>query len=112
MRRVSALLAVSLLIGACTTSESGYARIERAVRNPDIAREVHSECTDIVSRQPRKTREKAAVMMDVSLTMVPSVYCRRVLNAVISGRLTRDDWNSMNNGEPTKNLIRVIKGRG
>jgi len=106
------LLALGLAVSACTISDEGYARIQKAVRNPDIGRAAHSECTEMIGRQPRKTRERVAGIMGVSPAMVPSVYCRRVFNGVASGRLTRADWDSMSKGKPSENLLKVIKGRG
>jgi len=112
VRRIATLLALGLAVGACTTSEDGYARLQRAVKNPDIGREAHSECTEIVGMKSQKVRKQLAEAIGVSPAMAPSIYCKRVFDGVTSGRLTRADWDSLDSGRPTENLIRVVRGRG
>ena len=111
MRRFGIGIVFLVMLTACTTGDSGFRTVEGMASRPDMAREIVSQCIDLISLRPRGQREEVAALMGVPAAKVPGAYCGRVVKALASGRLTVDDWNAMRQGNSTDNLIKVVRGR-
>lgn len=52
------------------------------------------------------------MLLNVPPSKVPTLACKRLVNALASGRLKYADVRqNMNNGSPTVNLIKIPQGR-
>lgn len=103
------MAAAAALLSGCGVSPSGFASGQEVLRgSPSVRADFVRECNRRISRHPLRTRQALAKVMNVSLASTPSVYCRRVTNGIVSGRLTYADINAR---PPTARAIRVLQGR-
>ena len=111
MKGKGLLLAVAFLVGcSASTSEKEFQKLQDMTKRSDFSRSLNAACIQMVARDSRRTREAVATVMKVPLTAVPSTYCRRVFNGFASGRLTRADWDALQRGKITDNILRVVRG--
>lgn len=101
-----------LALTACTgTSQKGLDRTqEMMTRKPQIRQEAISICIEDITLSPRSQRENMARVMRVELSRVPVTFCTRMMNAMAQGRLKQADLQSVKDGTPSANLLRIIKG--
>ena len=110
--KVRGLLIAVVFVASCSasTSDSEFQKLQDITSRSDFARSINDECIEEISRETRKTREELAAAIKVPVSKLPSALCGRVVRGLASGRLTREDWDALNRGKATDNLIRVIKG--
>jgi hypothetical protein len=114
MRRIilaaSALLALSVVSGCTTVSESDY-KLGRAflAGNPSVKRELINDCIADQRRESAGDQRTNAALMGVSVKAYPQLFCRRVINAYASGRLTYNDIRNANADQ--SKIISIVLGR-
>ena len=81
MRRFAIGIVFLVMLTACTTGDSGFRTVEGMASRPDMAREIVSQCIDLISLRPRGQREEVAALMGVPAAKVPGAYCGRVEQA-------------------------------
>ena len=110
--KVRGLLIAVVFVASCSasTSDSEFKKVQDTASRSDFARAISDECIDVVSHETRKTREELAAAIKVPVSKLPSALCGRVVRGLASGRLTSEDWDALNRGRATDNLMRVIKG--
>ena len=109
MVRYVVVAAAAALLSGCGVSASGFATGKEVLRgSPSVRADFVRECNRRIARHPARTRQALAKVMNVSLARVPGVYCRRVTDGIVSGRLTHADINAR---PPSARAIRVLQGR-
>lgn len=77
----------------------------------DLRRDVNTVCIEEDGARPRSQREIGAKYMNVNLGYAPATFCKRVLAAITSGRLTYRDLEVVRDTKkPSPNLVRILKG--
>jgi len=109
--RFSMLTVVLFLAGCTGTSQVGLDKTQKMLsRSPELRRDANIVCIENISQTSRARREAMASFMNVSLTRVPSTFCRRVLGALAAGRIKQSDVDAAVRGEATPTVVRVLKG--
>ena len=110
--KLRCLLIAVVFVASCSasTSDSEFKKVQDTASRSDFARAISDECIDVVSRETRKTREAIAAAIKVSVANLPSTMCGRIVRGLASGRLKKADWDALNRGKATDNLMRVIRG--
>jgi hypothetical protein len=67
-------------------------------------------CISRVATWSITAKHEAAAFMGVSQERMPTLFCRRLRDAVVSGRITLSDINSLQLNQST-DVWKVIKGR-
>ncbi|NUS67983.1 MAG: hypothetical protein HOQ41_06490 [Ensifer adhaerens] len=109
---LTASLVLSLaVLASCAPSQDDYARMQTAVQgSPALQNEIYRDC--VSKRWSKSDREDAALLLSVSPGKAQAVTCKRVVNALASGRLKYADVHQlMTNRGPTVNLIKILQGR-
>ena len=122
MRILPALLAIAAtgLLAACET-QSAHRPQEVQQSNLDAARMVMAadparrqllikECRNDARKKTALETNNMATLMKVPPARGPEVFCDRVIGAIMSGRLTAADMNSVSRGEITPKVLAVLQG--
>lgn len=108
-----AVVAASLISGCTTMTESEYKTGQSLIsESPTVKRIVMEDCVaDSRKDSPREQKELAAVL-NVSVSNYPTTFCRRLINAYASGRITYEDYVNLraNRGGEEK-IIRILQGK-
>ncbi len=112
-RKISAaLLAASMLTGCSATSKEDFELGRRIARESPAARQkIMANCMGSSKSLSAADRRNLAAMMNVSETRVPTLVCRRVVAAVLSGRLSYAELQSLGRDPDQSKLIRIVQGR-
>ena len=109
---VAALSALTLT-GCTTVSENDYRLGQTALaESPSIKREIVADC--VAERRSESLNEQRtyAALMNVSVANYPTTFCKRVINAVSSGRLTYADIARLDSSSADQSkIIRIIQGK-
>ncbi|MEI2297647.1 hypothetical protein [Ensifer sp. MJa1] len=108
----TALLVLSLaVLASCAPSQDDYARMQTAVQgSPELQKALHKDC--LSKRWSKSDLEDAALLLSVPPGKAQALTCKRVVNALASGRLKYADVQQlMSNRGPTVNLIKILQGR-
>lgn len=101
----------ALVLAGCMVSENRYKQVQASVRNPAQQKAEIASCSTSVGNMSPERRQSFATLAGTSVASVPTVFCRRIVQGVASGKLTRDDINSVYKGALTPNALKVIQGR-
>ncbi|ATU91488.1 hypothetical protein [Phyllobacterium zundukense] len=102
---------VALMLLGCTVSENRYKQVQASVRNPAQQKAEIANCSTTVGGMSRELRQTFATLAGTSVASVPTTFCKRIVQGVASGKLSRDDINSVYKGSLTPNALKVIQGR-
>ncbi|HEV7319526.1 MAG TPA: hypothetical protein VGO04_13080 [Ensifer sp.] len=108
----TATLVLSLaVLASCAPSQDDYARLQTAAQgSPALQKAMYQECVN--KRWSKSDLQGGALLLSVPPSKVPTLTCKRLVNALASGRLKYADVRqNMNNGGPTVNLIKILQGR-
>lgn len=117
--RLMALSAPVFALAACVTpadhppakSRMNAAMIEAVRGSPQLRREATAECARDTARDSLASRRNMAMLINTSVAKAPQVFCERLMTGLASGKVTVADVNSIDRGEITPNMIRVLQGR-
>lgn len=106
MARSIVLVAIALLLSGCgkTLYDIGA---EQLRKDPALRAEAIRDCVKDTASKSRFERQLLADGMKVRLARVPEVFCRRVISAVASGRLSYAELQDDQSDE----VLKVIEGR-
>ncbi len=114
MTRIQALIATASLacIAGCSTSKTQYDSVQTSLSGSATMRSTTvSGCVERQSKRPLSERQSLASLMKVPVDAEPRTACQRMVDGLASGELTHQDMQSIQQGQPTANLIRVLQGR-
>lgn len=107
----AALLATSLLSGCNTTTESDFKLGRTAVaESPSLRRYVMKQCISDSRRESLAVKKEGAAYMKVPVSKYEITVCRRVVNAMVSGRITYADLNSLQKEKTKLKVLGLLKG--
>ncbi|MCP9231003.1 hypothetical protein NMG46_12190 [Mesorhizobium sp. LMG 17147] len=100
-RRLLILPATIGILAGCQTGQ------EAVNKDPKAA---YDRCIGNVATWSITAKHEAMAFMGVSEERMPATFCRRLVDALASGRLTLSDINRLQTNQPT-DVWRVIKGK-
>jgi hypothetical protein len=92
-------------------SENGYARLQTTMNNPVHQRAEIANCSTMMGDMSPERRQTFATLAGTSVANMPKTFCKRLVQGVASGKLTREDINSVYKGNLMPNMLKVIQGR-
>jgi len=110
--RILGVAVLAATVAGCTLSERQFVEY-RAVFNkhPELRARYHVICVKEIKRSPRAKIELAAEVVDLKVSTFPQAFCKRMLSAYLSGRLTYADYKDLSRSKPTPRLIRILRGK-
>jgi hypothetical protein len=114
MTRIQALIAAASLVAmaGCSTSKARYDAVQTSLSGSATMRSTTiSGCIERQNKRPLAERQSLASLMKVPVDAGPRTACQRMVDGLSSGELTHQDMQSIQQGRPTANLIRVLQGR-
>ncbi|MBA8880802.1 hypothetical protein [Phyllobacterium myrsinacearum] len=109
--RLIAAGAAATILAGCGVSEGRYKEVQGQLAKPEKQKIEVGNCTIMFGNQSAKMRQNMAVLAGTSVAVMPTVICKRIIQGVASGKLTREDINSVTNGVMTPNALKIIQGR-
>ena len=107
---LSVALTATVLSGCTTVSESEYKLGRNYVaENPSFKRELIKDCIADQKRESLGDQKTTAALMGVSVAAYPNLFCRRVINAFVNGRITYSDVR--NSGSDQSKMVNIVLGR-
>lgn len=114
MKKILTLPSIGILalaISACTMTRDQYENARVASQSPAVkAREIQI-CTANEQRRSATHKANLSALMGVSVARVPQTYCRRLINAMVAGRISYEDYRNAMKGGNMTGIIRVLQGR-
>ncbi len=98
------LLTMPVMVAVMMSCQSSQAT---AVKDPKVA---FAGCLSRMKLTDISAKHELASFMGVSMERMPALFCQRLLNAALSGRLTLSDINRLQLSQPTE-VWKIIKGR-
>ncbi|RCW86483.1 hypothetical protein [Phyllobacterium bourgognense] len=92
-------------------SENRYAQLQTTMKNPVQQRAEIASCSTTMGDMSPERRQTFATLAGTSVANMPKTFCRRLAQGVASGKMTREDINSVYKGNLTPNMLKVIQGR-
>lgn len=113
LRFVAVAVGAAALAGCTTLTEGEFKNTQAVVSgSPSAKRETIDECVARKRAEPLSERQEAASFHNVKLSAFPETYCKRLWNAVASGRITYDDYRKLDQpGADNSKIIRIMQGR-
>lgn len=110
--RFTVLIGAALLAG-CSMTESDFNNMQAVVAgSPAAKRQVVRDCIADQKVEPPSSNKNAALVMNVSLSDFPEIFCKRLWNATAAGRITYADYLKFSQpGSDKSKLIRIMQGR-
>lgn len=105
MHRTALLLAATLTLSGC--GKAFYEYGAEALRNPKVREAALQDCIKDTERKSLFERQAIADATRTSLARAPQVFCRRIVVAVASGRISYADLQNEKGDE----ILRVMAGR-
>ncbi|MDQ0455479.1 hypothetical protein [Rhizobium paknamense] len=105
---MAGLAALAMLPGCMTERE--YAAYQTAFEgSPKLRQEAIKRC---IARGKGKDMKLLSMLANTTPEKTPVVICTRIMNAVVDGKLTYDDYLSIMRYEtPSPKQIKIIQGR-
>ncbi|MEP7455690.1 hypothetical protein [Phyllobacterium sp. SB3] len=103
--------AIIALAGCQRVSESSYVQMQKTLAKPAQHKQMVGYCSNRMGDKPLKYRQNLAVVTGTNIENMPTTFCRRIGQALASGRLTREDVNESSKGNLTPMVLKVIQGR-
>ncbi|RWH70706.1 MAG: hypothetical protein EOQ86_11500 [Mesorhizobium sp.] len=97
-------LILPAMVGALAGCQTGR---DTAKKNPEAG---YNRCIAAVAVWSITLKHETSAFMGVSQERMPSLFCQRLRDAVLSGRITASDINSLQLNQPTE-IWKVIKGK-
>ncbi|MER8953220.1 hypothetical protein NKH98_10840 [Mesorhizobium sp. M0833] len=97
-----ALSAMIVALAGCQTGQD-----PATTTGPEAA---FDRCVSKMAITNVSAKQEIAAFMGVSMERMPALFCRRLVNAAVSGRITFSDINSLQLNQST-DIWKVIKGR-
>ncbi|MGO4618480.1 hypothetical protein AB4Z34_21475 [Ensifer sp. 2YAB10] len=109
LRTASLVLSLAVL-ASCAPSQDEYARLQAAAQgSPALQKAMYQDC--VSKKWSRSDLEGGAMLLSVPPSKVPALTCKRLVNALASGRLKYADVRRNMNGGPTVSLIKILQDR-
>lgn len=90
------LCAAAAFVMGCTVSEKQWDTDVAALRaNEWERRDNYAWCVSNVADKPVKSKKAAARELKIPIERVPPILCRRLLNGMVSGRITYQDYQNI-----------------
>jgi hypothetical protein len=105
------LFAASLAITACTSSGMRSMDYKKNLSDPVAKRTLLAQCISDFNRQSQNKRANMAVVMRISEKDAPSVFCKRLIDGIASGRITTSEVETTNSQRVSPKVLKVILGQ-
>ncbi len=105
------LVGASLAITACTSSGMRSMDYKKNLSDPVAKRTLLAQCISDFHRQPENKRTNMAMVIRVSEKDAPSVFCKRLVDGIASGRITTSDVETTNSQHISPKVLKVILGQ-
>lgn len=112
MKRLTVVAFISALgiVAGCAPTQQQYAAIQETVRGSAKARQFAvKECSS--KGWNRQSIRNAAIVLDTSERAAPELACRRLVEAVRSGRLSYSEAVAASRKKITPELVKILQGR-
>ena len=111
-KTISALATIALLSG-CAMSQERYMAMKTAFEgSPKLRQKAVAECELHESKMSPKTIRNVALVANTTPDKMPYVICSRLMNGLVSGRLTYEDYRkTITSDVPPPAVIKVMQGR-
>ncbi len=103
--------AAATILAGCGVSEGRYKEVQGLLAKPEKQKVEIASCTTQFGNMSAQSRQNIAVIAGVSPASMPTILCKRLIQGIVSGRLTRTDVNSVTNGTLTASALKIIQGR-
>jgi len=104
-------IGLALALAGCGVSRTQFENARAAAESPSVRASEIKKCTVAIAGKSATQRANIAALMNVSVASVPKVFCTRVINAAVSGRISYDDYRNARSGGDMTRIIRVLRGR-
>lgn len=113
MKYAIALVATGLTLSSCTTTqETRYNSMATALAgSKGLRNDFVKKCAADKGSISPVSRQQMALLMNVKYSQVDLLFCRRLADAVASGRLTYSDTRKVRQGQMTPKVIKILQGR-
>ncbi|HEV7308300.1 hypothetical protein [Ensifer sp.] len=110
LHAASLALALTVLASCGPTKEEFEVAQTTIQGSPALQKALYKDC--VGKTWSKSDLAGGAMLLSVPPSKVPALTCKRLVNALVSGRLKYADVRqNMNNGAPTVNLIKILQGR-
>lgn len=109
--RLIAVGAAATMLAGCGVSEGRYKEVQGLLAKPEKQKLEIGSCTTTFGNMSAQKRQNIAVIAGTSTSSMPSTLCKRLVQGIVSGKLTRADINSVTSGTLTPNAFKIIQGR-
>jgi hypothetical protein len=95
---------------APTSSKARYGYGQNQLSDPTLRNLVIENCKK--SAASPETLQKLAAFMSAPVSKVKDLYCRRIITAYATGKISYEDYARFNeNGGASPSIVRAIRGR-
>ncbi|MGB8818923.1 MAG: hypothetical protein WCC66_13480 [Rhizobiaceae bacterium] len=109
---VAAMFAATLVSGCNTVSESEYKVGQAALsESPSAKRYVLQECIAETRPGSASEQKELAAFLKVPQSKLTETICRRVVNAMASGRMSYADYRKIVTTGDSPKLLKIIQGK-
>eukprot|EP01132_Coremiostelium_polycephalum_P008208 gene8208-10090_t len=84
---IAACTAVTILAG-CGVSEGRYKEVQGLLAKPERQKAEIGHCSNMFGNMPMKSRQNMAVISGLSVSSMPTILCKRLVQGIVSGKLT------------------------
>jgi outer membrane PBP1 activator LpoA protein len=100
------------LSGCAELSAEKYAVAQTLLQgSPQLRTKLIEQCAAKTRTKSKSDLELLAAAINTSVPSAPRTACSRIINAMTSGRMTREQYNAAGRGDITPAMIRIIQGR-
>lgn len=113
MRRVIFPFLIVSLTSCTTLSEGEWNTTQTALQgSPALRAEAINDCVASGQKDSLSEKKHMAAVMNTSVANVPKAFCTRLLNALVSGRITYQDYLNMKRPTADRSkMVKILQGR-
>lgn len=102
----------AIMLSGCSVTESQFNKNNAGMRgSPAFKKEFMANCVADLGARPLDYRKEWAKIINTSVEALPEVYCKRWIDAQMSGRMTYADYrNGTSATGDQSRLIAILQG--
>jgi hypothetical protein len=104
------LLGASLAVAACTSPALRSMDYKKNLADPTVKSTLLARCVSDFNRQSESHRANMAILMRTAEKNASSVFCKRLVDGIASGRITASDIETTNSKHLSPKVLKVIMG--
>lgn len=103
----------AIMLSGCAATEGQFNTINAGMRgSPAFKKDFMAHCVAGLGAKPLGYRKEWAKLINTSVEALPEVYCKRYINAMLSGRMSYADYKGgLSRTADNSRLIAILQGR-